>query len=376
MNLIFNFFKKIFFTVNNQLNYYYFASLLKREFIKNINIDKKNQKSLVGIIDNISYAPTFIVLEFLIYLKSLNFKNNYIIILPFEKKKETLYKKNDNFISSGNDLRYKTILEPSLDLIKDFNKNIIFLSDRYKGYNFLNKKNTQDLILPKKTDIFTISKEDYNFTYLKRYLENFKKNKKRVLLESPKFMKEFVKKYINYKEKEKIISISLKDANYQSLRNSNNKEWFKLANYLKNLGYRVIFISDITTLDKKKNFIVQEMYNYENYDIFSFDIRARLALYEICFLNFSVSSGTNVLLFHSKANYLIHSVTNHKIKYGTGSYKVWYKHTGISHNKQFPFATDFQKIIWEKDNENFSCMKKEFINFQKIFYETFKNNKK
>ena len=64
--------------------------------------------------------------------------------------KKRLCTKKDNIINSSEELRYKTILEPCLDLVKDFNKNIILLSDRYKGYNFLNKKNSKDLILPKK----------------------------------------------------------------------------------------------------------------------------------------------------------------------------------------------------------------------------------
>ena len=165
-------------------------------------------------------------------------------------EKKRLCTKKDNIINSSEELRYKTILEPCLDLVKDFNKNIILLSDRYKGYNFLNKKNSKDLILPKKTNIYSVSKVDYNTSYCKKYLKIFKGNKKKVLLESPKSTKEFVKKYINYKKEKKIISFSLKDAYYKKDRNSNLREWLKFANYLKNLGYRIIFIKDISTLKK------------------------------------------------------------------------------------------------------------------------------
>lgn len=375
MNLIINFFKKIIYIINDNVNYYYVNSSLKKEFIQNLNFDKKNKKSLIGVIDNISHTPTFIVLEFLIYLKSLNFKNNYIIILPFGKKKKTLYKKQENFINSSEELRYKTILEPCLDIVKNFNKNIISLSDRYKSYNFLDKKKTKDIILPKETSIFNVSKVDYNSSYLKKYIEILKKDKnKKVYLESPKYMQEFVKKYLNYRKEQKIISISLKDAYYQINRNSKLNEWLKFAKYLKNLGYRVIFIQDISTLNKKNN-IKQQLYNYEYFDIFSYDIRARLALYEICDLNCSISSGTNVLLFHSNVNYLLFSVINEKIKSGTGSYKLWFHHTGVGRNKQFPFASNLQRIVWKKNNEKFSCMKDEFIKFKKKINDNSKNKK-
>ena len=364
MNLIINFFKKIISIINDNINYYFVNSSLKKEFIQNLNLDKKNKKSLIGVIDNISHTPTFIALEFLIYLKSLEFKNNYLIVLPFGQKKRTLYKKKDNIISSSEELRYKTILEPCLDLVGGFNKNIIFLSERYKAYNFLNKKNTKDLILPKKTSIYRVSKVDYSKSYLKKYIEIYNKTKKKVFLEAPAYSKEFVKKYIDFKPDKKIISFSLKDAYYNKDRNSKLSEWLKFAKYLKNLGYRVIFIKDISSLNTQ-NKINQKLNNFENFDIFSYDLRARLALYEICYLNFSTSSGTNVVLFNSNANYLIFSVVNEKIKDGTGSYKLWLHHTGVSHNEQFPFASNLQKIVWKKNNEKFSCMKDEYLKFKK-----------
>lgn len=365
MRKIFNLLKKIILTFNNNLNYIYVNSVLKKEYIKNLYLRKK-EKSLIGVIDNISHTPTFVNLEFLIYLKSMNYKNNYLLIFPFGNKIKTLYKKNDNFVKNTNDLRFKTILEPSIDLVQNFKKNVIFFANRYEGINFFKEKKKNDLILPVGASIFYVSKVNYNESFILKYLRNYKLTKKRVLLRSPDVYQQILKKNINFKIDEKIVTISLKEAHYNNARNSKINEWLKFASFLEKKKYRVILIPDITSLTKN-SLVFKKLKNFEVNELAAYDIRIRLALYENSFLNFSTSSGTNTLLFNSKANYLIFSVYNEKIKYGTGSYDLWLRHTGIKYGNQFPFATTTQKIIWKKNNENFTTIKTEFLKFEKLY---------
>jgi len=56
----------------------YFNSLLKNKYSENIKF-KSKKKSLIAIIDNASHTPTYIHIEFLLYLKSLNFNKNFKI---------------------------------------------------------------------------------------------------------------------------------------------------------------------------------------------------------------------------------------------------------------------------------------------------------
>ena len=341
----------------------YFNSLLKNEYLENIKF-KSKKKSLIAIIDNASHTPTYIHIEFLLYLKSLNFNKNYILVLPFGKYSKTFYKKKENFVKNGEDLRLKTILDPSFDIIENFNKNVFYFSERFDSYKFIKNKKKDDLTIPKNADILSLTKVNYKESFFKKYLSTYKKTKKRVFLKSPDVFIELAKKYINFKPSQKIVTISLKDSKYSKVRNSKIFEWLKFASFIKKRGIRVIFILDITSLEKK-NHIRDKIKEYENYDIFSFDLRARLAIYELSYLNFSVSSGTNVLLFNSRANYLLFSPVNTEINSGTGSYDLWFKHTGVAINQQLPFASSRQKIVWTKNNEKFDIIVKEFLIFEK-----------
>jgi hypothetical protein len=363
MKYIFKALSKIILIAIYNLRYIYFNSLLKNEYSESIKLDGK-KKLLIAIIDNASHTPTYIHLEFLLYLKSLNFKKNYILVLPFGKYSKVFYKKKDKFVKNGEDLRLKTILDPSFDIIENFNKNIIYFSERFDSYKFIINKKKEDLTLPKNADILSLTKVNFEESFFKKYLSVYKKTKKRVFLRSPDVFIQLAKKYINYKSSQKIVTISLKDSKYSNKRNSKILEWMKFASFLKKRGVRVVFILDITSLDKK-NHIRNKIKEYENYDIFSFDMRARLAIYELSYLNFSVSSGTNVLLFNSRAKYLLFSLVNTKIKSGTGSYDLWFKHTGVAINQQIPFASSGQKIIWTEDNERFNVMVKEYLMFEK-----------
>jgi hypothetical protein len=360
---IFNFITKTFVIFYNSFSYIYVNSILKKKFSENLFL-KRNEKLLIGVIDNISHTPTFVNLEFLIYCKSLDYKKNYILVLPFEKKIKTLYKKKDNLVKDDENLRYRTILQPALDIIENFDPNIVFLSNRYEALNFLNGNNSNKVILPQKFNVLKVTKVDDKVSFLKKYLLAYQKTKKKVVLKAPNVFVELVKKYINFEDDQKIVTISLKDAYYSRKRNSKISEWIKFSSFLKKNKIRVIYILDISSLGNK-NYFKKLLKDYEIYDLFSYDIRARLALYEISYLNCSISSGTNTLLFHSNSNYLLFSPINNKIHYGTGSYSLWLKHTGIKFNDQFPFALNTQKIVWTKNNEKYSCMVKEFKEFEK-----------
>jgi hypothetical protein len=363
MRLVLKMLNRLSSILRNNLNYFYVNSILKKDFSDNL-ILKNNEKILIGIIDNISHVPTFVTLEFLIYLKSLNHKNNYIFILPFGKKIKTMYRKNEKFVKDSDSFRVKTILHPILEIVSGFNKNIFFFSNRFDAYNLI--KNSKNIVLiPKNSNILNVTRYDFRNSFFKKYLLNYIKTKKRVLLKSPEPFLDFIKKYIDLKYNQKIVTISLKDANYSPARSSKIYEWLKFASFLKSRKIRVIFILDITSMGKK-NYLRNLFGNYEIYDLFSFDIRARLAIYELSYLNCTIGSGTNVLLINSKSSYLLFSPIKEEIKYGTGSYDLWFKHVGVPIYEQFPFASKKQKIVWSKNNERFSIMVKEFLNFEKI----------
>ena len=94
----------------------------------------------------------------------------------------------------------------------------------------------------------------------------------------------------------KIISITIRDYDFDPLRNSSFQTWIEFANYLENQGYKVIFIPDIENCWDSKYKDIKQTYFSE----ICWNLELRTAFYELCELNYFYSSGLASLAMLNK----------------------------------------------------------------------------
>lgn len=115
----------------------------------------------------------------------------------------------------------------------------------------------------------------YGTKYIHRSNRPFRASKKMTALVSKTFKKPYV-------------TITVRESDYWPERNSNQLEWEKATDAIRESGFEVFWIGDTE----------------KSTSIWSWDIDARLALYENAVVNLAVSNGPVILLYCSDAPYI------------------------------------------------------------------------
>lgn len=91
------------------------------------------------------------------------------------------------------------------------------------------------------------------------------------------------------------VSITLRQSDFEPLRNSKLGEWLKVASWLKNNGYNPIIVPDA---EADMRGMCEEL-PYYTYRAAAHCFALKLALYEQCPMNLMINSGTMLLGLHS-----------------------------------------------------------------------------
>jgi len=179
-------------------------------------------------------------------------------------------------------------------------------------------------------------------------------------LKSSEQGREYVNDWIknNLKNKNKIVTITLRNSLFDTARNSNNKEWLKFAEFLIENNYSPVFISDtddsFSKIDSKSNIIY--------FNECCWNMGLRVALYETAYLNFFGNNGCVVLgMFNEKINYiLMNGLPKDSV---VVTEKVLEKNNMLNITN-YQFSTNRQKLCMKTDN--FENIKEQFLIYELI----------
>lgn len=143
---------------------------------------------------------------------------------------------------------------------------------------------------------------------------------------------------------DKLITITLREADHWPERNSDVGEWIKVAQELSK-SYRVVFIRDTAKVD--------EPFDYETDRIASIDLDYRGALYRSAFCNLFANNGPAWFCFAIDAPAIVC-----KLVTGDGWYysENFWRHYGIK--DQFPGSPTYQRVTF--DTDKFEVIMREF----------------
>lgn len=163
----------------------------------------------------------------------------------------------------------------------------------------------------------------------------------------------------------KFISITLRETQYETKRNSNVDEWKKFILSLDENKYHIIIVRDTESAFLEKN--IPELSHISYFELGPWNIQLRAALYDQCYLNFFSSGGPfTIALFNKKSRVLFFKILNNELK---NANKEFFEHVGIPLGENPPFLSDFQKFVWKEDTfeniwEEFDEMIKRIESYQ------------
>lgn len=370
MDLIFrvyNFLKKNGF----QLTFKKIINKIKEHYINS----KKNklinrQAKILYLIYDLKHCPvTYNFVDHMIIseLDRLKYKCDEVIILfipgDFKRLREEWkpYEEKINY-----NLRLNRIYNLILPLI-DFLPKVSgynFIQDRYVASEIIEsiKVNKNSYLSPRNYNVRNFNWKKFNryktwVNYdlsIQKKVYNFFKIKDIHKEQVSEFLKsKNINPYTN-----KLITITVRHSPFGEIRNSNEKNWKKFANYLISKKYSLVFIND--TEDNKK----YERYSkYTNYFEASYNIFLRYGLYSLSYTNCLVSNGTMMILNWSDIPFMIFKVT--VAEDPITNPKKFSEHHSVPYNTRPAFLGKNQEWIYDADT--IEVLKKEFDKYEKKY---------
>jgi hypothetical protein len=140
----------------------------------------------------------------------------------------------------------------------------------------------------------------------------------------------------------KYVTITLRTSEAWSARNSNEKEWWKVAKFLYEKGIHTIWVRDT---------------NDPTADIYSWDVDMRLALYEGSMMNLGVNNGPMALMYCANVPYMTFKMITKDVHVASIDFL---KAHGMNEGDQFG---ENGKIYWcDDDAENIIPALSEWLN--------------
>lgn len=214
---------------------------------------------------------------------------------------------------------------------------------------------------PREHDFFTPSHRHRFFLIKERILKG---EDHFVFNESNTRYKKHVDTWIknNHISPPKLVTITFRETFRATLRNSKTQEWFKLADYLNDKGYEVVFVRDTSRCFEDLGYSGKHWV----FDTPSLHLLIRKALYQTSFANLLTSNGVGILLsLDSNVRYLRVGMLNEEYDdcSGEGLSKLGYSRTALIG------AKPWQQVSWEKDS--FENLKENFEKLEKAIHEHF-----
>lgn len=166
-------------------------------------------------------------------------------------------------------------------------------------------------------------------------------------------------RYINLWLKKKnitrrVVTITLRNYNFDTSRNSNIDEWVKFANWLIKEGFSPVFLPDTDS-----SFIPDErLSSFFEFVEPSWNLGLRMALYENSYLNFVTSGPAAIAKLNRKVRYIdMHPI----IEESQEASKKNFEKMGLEVGENYNFSNWYQILSWKDDN--FKNITKEFQDF-------------
>lgn len=155
-----------------------------------------------------------------------------------------------------------------------------------------------------------------------------------------------------------IVTVTLREASYNTTRNSNIPNWIRIIEWLDVRGYQPVVLRD-----NEKAFSRSEtgLLPWQSFPEAIWNLEIRAALYEEAFINLMVSGGPAVLCVTNKNTryiYFKHVVEECHVSTKEASLK----NDGLRKGDQFCTSNEFQKLIWEDDE--YDIIEREFIDME------------
>jgi len=189
---------------------------------------------------------------------------------------------------------------------------------------------------------------------LERYtlgpIVEFAKNGEQVpRLTAPQYATDAVAEYVGDKPP---ITITLRECAYWEHRNSNLTEWFRVAEDLEARGNRVVFIRDTSKVLRDDNGVpigVEPISGFEVCAAPSWDLHARMALYEQAKCNLFVSNGPMVLGLFGSRPWMMFVELDPLNNYFCETPQFYAQWQGLGPEENFPWSKPTQRMIYKRD---------------------------
>lgn len=142
----------------------------------------------------------------------------------------------------------------------------------------------------------------------------------------------------------RLLTITVRDYAYGKARNSNMAAWSEFAGGLDPSTWWPVFVLDTErTLDP----LPEVLQGFDVVREASWNIGLRMALYERAWLNLGVNNGPMGLCWlNDRTRYITFKIVTPSVPQTTVEF---IRSRGFEPNESLPFATPFQKWVWEDD---------------------------
>lgn len=142
----------------------------------------------------------------------------------------------------------------------------------------------------------------------------------------------------------RIVSITLRDSDFQPQRNSRVDDWLRIAELCRARGLFPVFVPDSEALLRGA---ATQLENFATLPLAAMSVAFRAAVYEESWLNLMTSNGPYALaLYNARAHFSMFKLVVPEIPTATESFL---RSQGIVPGAQLPFAGPDQRFVWSDD---------------------------
>jgi hypothetical protein len=142
-----------------------------------------------------------------------------------------------------------------------------------------------------------------------------------------------------------VVSITLRQSDFQSARNTNAAAWREFATFCIKEGFHPVFVPDTEAL------LAGRPTGFDDFSVLelpAFSVGYRMALYQASFVNAMVSNGPyGLCAYHPDTRYLQFKMLNPAVSTSTAQYLTDH---GMPPGSQLPFSGPYQRFVWESDD--------------------------
>ncbi len=170
--------------------------------------------------------------------------------------------------------------------------------------------------------------------------------KEKMAFEATKQARRYIEQWLENRQKNrKLITVTLRSSVYMPARNNNIQAWAAFAKTIDSHEYFLVFVPDTDSALQEKP---DELGEFTFFNEPAWNLNLRAALYELSYLNLGVNNGSMILCWlNAKCRYITFKMMVNDVPQ---THESTFKKQGFQIGKSLPFATDYQKWVWENDD--------------------------